>query len=193
MKKVAWKNLLRCNQRETPCSSGNTPKKVSKTTVTTTDLFSMVFSANSCRSQFEPQSKTVKPSVSHCEAVCGTPATWVTSVYLREAETRCRGVCALLSRGTVLSLETSEATQEKRREPGESPILLVTLSAHDSARFCLAGPRQNAQGKGSTEGLKKEQDKAVTSPPDTPARSADRILRFLDIPEHFKSVLRNVP
>ena len=73
------------------------------------------------------------------------------------------------------------------------PSLLVILAAPDNAQFCLAKLRQNAQGKGSAEGSKKEQDKAVTSPPDTPARSADRVLRFLAVPEHFKSVLQNVP
>ena len=65
--------------------------------------------------------------------------------------------------------------------------------APDSARFCLAGLRQNAQGKGRAEGSKKEQDKAVTSPPDTPARSASRVLRFFTDSERSKSVLRNVP
>ena len=80
-----------------------------------------------------------------------------------------------------------------RRKAGTSPSLSVTHSAPDSVQFCLVGSRQNAQGEGNTEGSKKEQDKAVTSPPDTPARSADRVLRFLAVPEHFKSVLQNVP
>ena len=70
---------------------------------------------------------------------------------------------------------------------------LGVFSTPVSARFCLAGLRQNAQGRGRAEGSKKEQDKAVASPPDTPARSADRVLRFLAVPEHFKSVLQNVP
>ena len=70
---------------------------------------------------------------------------------------------------------------------------MVTLSALVSAQFYHIGFRQNAQGKGNAEGSKKEQDKAVASPPDTPARSADRVLRFLAVPEHFKSVLQNVP
>ena len=38
-----------------------------------------IFSANSCRSRFDPQPKIVKPSVSHCKAVCGTPADRVAS------------------------------------------------------------------------------------------------------------------
>ena len=83
--------------------------------------------------------------------------------------------------------------RRKHREVGKMTGLPVTLSAPDSARFCLVGLRQNAQGRGSAEGSKKEQDKAVTSPPHTPARSAGRILRFLTSPEHFKSVLQNVP
>ena len=39
------------------------------------------------------------------------------------------------------------------------PSLPVTHFAPDNAQFCPAGFRQNAQGKGSAEGSKKEQDK----------------------------------
>ena len=40
---------------------------------------------------------------------------------------------------------------------------LGVFSTPVSARFCLAGLRQNAQGEGSAEGSKKEQDKRRAS------------------------------
>ena len=83
----------------------------------------------------------------------------------------------------------------RREAPGgwEIASLPAAFSASDSARFLLIRLRQNAQGEGSAEGSKKEQDKAVTSPPHTPARSAGRVLRFFADPERSKSVLRNIP
>ena len=100
----------------------------------------------------------------------------------REAETRCCGLCAPLSQGAILPLEISGATQKKCRETGTSPSLPVTLSASGSTQFCLAGPRQNAQGEGNTEGSKKEQDKRrasqVTPARVTSPRSAGRFKGF---------------
>ena len=94
------------------------PKKVSKTASAAEDFWGVVFSANSCRSQCEPRPKTVKAPVSRCKTVCTHPVDWVASVYLREAETQCRGLCRPLSQGTVLPLATSWATRKKYRDAG---------------------------------------------------------------------------
>ena len=108
------KNLLRRNQRDS-LSVGQCSQKVSKTAGATADFSSRVFPASSCRSQFISQPKTVKHPVSRCKAVCGTPVAWVASIYLREIETRCRGVFRPLLRRTVLPLEISK---QRRRNPG---------------------------------------------------------------------------
>ena len=52
---------------------------------------------------------------------------------------------------------------ERTSRDWASLSLPVTLSAPDSTQFCLAVLRQNAQGKGSAEGSKKEQDKRRAS------------------------------
>lgn len=46
-----------------------TPQKILKIERTAADVFSRMFSANSCKSQLEPQPKTIKTSASRCKAV----------------------------------------------------------------------------------------------------------------------------
>ena len=81
-------------------------------------------------------------------------------------------------------MKLHETAQKSRRETGQSPSLPVKFSTPDSARFCLAGLRQNAQDKGNAEGLKKEQDKRrasqVTPTRATSSRSAGRFKSFRD-------------
>ena len=71
---------------------------------------------------------------------------------------------------------------EKRREAGKSPSLPVTLSAPNNTPSCLTVLWQNAQGKGSAESSKKEQDKRrasqMTSARVTLSRSAGRFKDF---------------
>ena len=113
--------------------------------------------------------------------------------YTSEKLKRSVGACVDRCRKERFCSLKPQGRRRKKPGVGESPSLTVALSVPNSVRFCIAGLQQNAQGKGNAEGSKKEQDKAVASPPDTPARSADRVLRFLAVPEHFKSVLQNVP
>ena len=77
------------------------------------------------------------PPVSRCKAICGTPTAWVASIYLREAETRCCGVCARLLRGVIFTLETLEGSAKadigrSGKSPG-LPVRFPTLSAPNSA------------------------------------------------------------
>ena len=68
------------------------------------------------------------------------------------------------------------------REVGKVGQPLSVFSTPVSAQFCLAELRQNAQGKGSAEGSKKEQDKRrvsqVTPARVTSPRSAGRFKGF---------------
>ena len=105
-------------------------------------FFSTIFSANSCPSRFDLQPKNVKPPVSRCKTVCGTPAAWVAIRIPREAETWCRGVCAPLSRETILPLKFLRAAQKKPLECwADHPVFQVI--SHPTVRpnsqaFCSA-------------------------------------------------------
>lgn len=57
-------------------------------------IFYQDFFANGYKSRFEPQPKTMKVPVVHCEAVCVHPAEPNTSVHLQRFETQCRNLCA---------------------------------------------------------------------------------------------------
>ena len=74
------------------------------------------------------------------------------------------------------------AVQKQTLEERKIPPPPSDTSAPDGAQFCLAGLQQNAQGKGSAEGSKKEQDKRrasqVTSARVTSPRSAGRFKDF---------------
>ena len=98
----------------------------------------------------------MKALVSRCKAVCAPPAGWVASVHLRKLK---RGVGEFVCRCYKKRFCPLKFHEQRRKhwEAGRSPSLPVARSVSDYARFCLTGLRQNAQGKGSAEGLKKEQ------------------------------------
>ena len=119
------------------CLSDDVPKKLRKAKETGADFPGRVSSANSCRSQFKSQPKTVMLPVSRCKAVCGHLADRVASVHLRGAKTRCWGVCARLLRGVIFTLETLEGSAKadigrSGKSPG-LPVRFPTLSAPNSA------------------------------------------------------------
>ena len=133
-----------------------------------------------------------RPPCQPCEAVCAASASWVASTHLRGSEARCWGLCGPLSRSTVLPRGVSKAVQKESLEGGHITQPLnnfLLLHQAESPSICV---RQNAQGKGRAEGSILKQDKAVTPPHFTPARSAGREYRGQNGFRLLRSVLRNL-
>ena len=151
--------------------------------IKTADNFSSrVFSANSRRFHLNPQPESKKPRASPFETVCAPPTGWVASIHLRGSETRCWGICELLSRSAVLSPKCQEQYRRTRREAGKIPQPPGHCLPVFRVRFQRIRLRQNAQDKGRAEGSKKKQDKGrasqVTPARVTSSRSAGRFKGF---------------
>ena len=181
-KKITRKKLLRCNQREAPCLSDNVPKKLQKPKEEGTDFLSRLFSTNSCPVPVRP---TTKIREGPClRVVRRFVALLRPGWHLYTFEKLKRGVGAFVRSCRGERFCSLKPQGQRREAPGgwEIASLPAAFSASDSARFLLIRLRQNAQGEGSAEGSKKEQDKRrasqVTPARVTSSRSAGRFKDF---------------